>query len=247
MVYNKNTIEQQSRFVRVKCRMNGELSSGRKALRLAVRGPHPAEKTDNISFFGNVWLLKIYGGVFFMSEKFKMSAKNLTTTKGLALAGMLLALHAALGIFKIPFALDNRITLTFAASSAAGIVLGPVPAMLVGGLGDILGYLLNPGGGAYFWGFTISAALGGLIYGVCLYKRSVKYCFWWIMLAVLLITLLVNIMLNTYWLSVMYKKAYQMFALARIIKNMAVYPVHVIVIFALFITADKTGIRKKYL
>ncbi len=182
-----------------------------------------------------------------MRKKIKLSAKNLTTAKGLALAGMLLALYAALGIFKIPFALDNRITLTFAASSAAGIVLGPVPAMLVGGLGDILGYLLNPGGGAYFWGFTISAALGGLIYGICLYKRSAKHCFRWIMLAVFLITLFVNIMLNTYWLSVMYKKAYQMFAPVRIIKNMAVYPVHVAVVFALFMTVDKTGIRTKYL
>lgn len=182
-----------------------------------------------------------------MLKSFKSSIKNLTTPKGLALAGMLLALHAVLGIFKIPFALDNRITLTFAATSAAGILLGPVPAMLVGGLGDILGYLLNPGGGAYFWGFTLSAALGGLIYGICLYKKSTKYCLVWIMLAVLLVTLFVNIMLNTYWLSVLYKKAYQVFAAARIIKNLAVYPVHVIVIFSLFMLTDKAGIRKKYL
>ena len=83
-----------------------------------------------------------------MLEKIKQSAKNLRNTRALALAGMLLALDAVLGIFKIPFALDNRITLTFAAVAAAGILLGPVPAMLIGGMGDILGYLLNPGGGA---------------------------------------------------------------------------------------------------
>lgn len=182
-----------------------------------------------------------------MFKNFKASVKNLTTVKGIALIGMLIALHAVLGILKIPFGRDNRLTLTFAATSTAGIVLGPVPAMFVGAIGDVLGYLLNPGGGAYFWGFTLSAAFGGLIYGMCLYKRNTKYSLWWIMLAVLVITLFVNIMLNTYWLSVMYKKAYQMFALARIIKNMAVYPVHVIVIFALFMTVDKTGIRKKYL
>lgn len=181
-----------------------------------------------------------------MLNKFKMSAKNLTTVRGITLAGIFIALHAVLGIFKIPFALDNRITLTFAVSAAAGMILGPVPAMLICGLGDILGFLLNPGGGAYFFGFTLSAMLGGLIYGICFYKRDKKYFLFWTILAVFLITLFVNIILNTYWLSVMYNKAYQMFALARIIKNLAVFPLHVIIIFAVFMLTEKTGIRKKY-
>lgn len=182
-----------------------------------------------------------------MLKKLKTSAQNLTNVQGLVLTAMLLAMHAVLGIFKIPFALDNRITLTFAVSAAAGIVLGPVPAILVCGFGDILGYMLNPGGGAYFFGFTVSAMLGGLIYGICLYKRDKKYAIWWIVLAVFLVTLFVNMILNTYWLSVMYGKAYQIFAAARIIKNLVVYPVHVIVIFAVFMLTERTGIRKKYL
>lgn len=182
-----------------------------------------------------------------MLQKFSLSAKNLTNVKGLVLCAMLLAMHAVLGAFKIPFALDNRITLTFAVTSAAGMILGPVPAMLVGGIGDILGYLINPGGGAYFPGFTISGMLGGLIYGICLYKRDKKYAIWWIMIAVFVITVFVNIMLNTFWLSVMYKKAYTIFAAARIIKNFIVYPVHVIVIFAVFMLTERIGIKKKYL
>ena len=180
-----------------------------------------------------------------MFENIKQSAKNLTNTRALALAGMLLALNAVLGFFKIPFALDNRITLTFAATSAAGIILGPVPAMIVGAFGDILGYLLNPGGGAYFIGFTISGALGGLIYGLCLYKMEKKYAIWRIIVAVCLITLFVNIILNTFWLSIMYEKAYTIFATARIIKNFVVAPVHVIVIFAIFMLTERTNISKK--
>lgn len=182
-----------------------------------------------------------------MLKKIKTSAQNLTTTRGLVLTAMFIAMYAVLGIFKIPFALQNRITLTFAATSAAGIVIGPIPAMVVGAIGDILGYFLNPGGGVYFFGFTVSAMLGGLIYGACLYKRTVERAIWWIILAVFLITCFVNIILNTYWLSVMYQKAYQFFALARIIKNFAVFPLHVIVIFAVFMMVEKTGIRKKYL
>lgn len=181
-----------------------------------------------------------------MLKKFKMSAENLTTVRGITLAGIFIAFHAVLGIFKIPFALDNRITLTFAVSAAAGMILGPVPAMLICGFGDILGFLLNPGGGAYFFGFTLSAMLGGLIYGICFYKREPKYFLFWTILAVFIITLFVNIVLNTYWLSVMYAKAYQIFALPRIIKNLVVFPLHVIVIFAVFMLTEKTGIRKKY-
>lgn len=182
-----------------------------------------------------------------MLKKFETSAKNLATTRGMVMTAMFIAMYAVLGIFKIPFALQNRITLTFAAASAAGIVLGPVPAMLVGSIGDILGYFLNPGGGAYFFGFTVSAMLGGLIYGMCLYKCTAKRAIWRIILSVFLITFFVNIILNTYWLSVMYGKASQFFAAARIIKNFAVFPLHVIVIFAVFMIAEKTGMRKKYL
>lgn len=182
-----------------------------------------------------------------MLKKFKMSAKNLTTTRGLVMTAMFIALHAVLGMFKFQFVLENRITLTFAVSSAAGMLLGPVPAMAVGAIGDIIGYFLNPGGGAYFPGFTLSAMLGGLIYGICLYKRSEKRAIWWVILSVFIITLFVNIILNTFWLAVMYNKAYQVFAVERIIKNFVAFPLHVIVIFAVFMLMERTGIRKKYL
>lgn len=185
-----------------------------------------------------------------MLKKFKLSAKNLTTTKGIVLSAMLLAVFAVLGLFKIPIPpamWDNRITLTFTAVSAAGMILGPVPAMIIGGFGDILGYLMNQGGGAYFPGFTLSAALGGLIYGICLYKRNKKYMIWYIMLAVLINTVFINIILNTCWLSLMYNKAYVVFAATRIIKNAIAYPIHVAVIFALFLLTDRTGIYTKYL
>lgn len=181
-----------------------------------------------------------------MIKAFTQSAKNLTKTRSIALAGMLLAMYAVLGLVKIPlFTPDNRITFTFTATAVAGMVLGPVPAMLVGGLGDILGYFLNPGGGAYFFGFTLSAALGGLIYGICLYGMKGKFAIVRIMLAVLLITFFVNIILNTYWLSVLYAKAYQIFAMPRIIKNLVAYPVHVVVIFALHILIERTNLSKK--
>lgn len=181
-----------------------------------------------------------------MCYDFAESARELSNTRRLALAGMLLALYVVLGLIKIPlFTPDNRITFTFAATAAAGMVLGPVPAMLVGGLGDILGYVLNPGGGAYFFGFTISGMLGGLIYGLCLYKARGKWTIIRIIIAVFLVTFPVNIILNTCWLSIMYAKAYQIFAAARIIKNLAAFPVHVAVVFVIHILFDRANLYKK--
>ena len=181
-----------------------------------------------------------------MLKNLVKSAKNLTNTRALALAGMLLAMYAVLGIFKIPLlSPDNRITFTFTATAAAAIILGPVPAMLVGGLGDILGYFLNPGGNAFFIGFTISAALSGLVYGLCLYSKSEKRIIWWILIAEFVITFCINIILNTYWLSVLYSKAYTIFAMARIIKNFASFPIHVLLIWALSAVINRTNVIKK--
>lgn len=187
------------------------------------------------------------GDVFLMLENVKRSFANLTTVRGLVLGAMLLALYGILGTFKIPITPDNRITMTFAATSVAGFVLGPIPAMLVGGLGDILGYLGNTGGAAFFPGFTVSAMLSGLIYGFCLYKKPMKGMWWRIILAVFLITLFVNLILNTFWMSILYQKAYAFFAVARIVKNLIAFPVHVVVIYALIALAERSGIRKKYL
>ena len=182
------------------------------------------------------------------------SAGNLTDVRGLVLSGVLLGLHAVLGGLKIPFALDNRITLTFAVNAAVGIILGPVPAAVVGGAGDVLGYLINPGGGPYFPGFTLSGMLGGFIYGLFLYgitlspdrkKATAKSAL--LILSCAVVTFFVNIVLNTYWLSVLYKKAFAIFSAARIIKNLVVYPLHAVVVFALFTLTERTGIRKKYL
>jgi len=41
-----------------------------------------------------------------------------------------------------------------------------VVSIAIGGLGDIISYFMNPAGGAYFPGFTISGMITGLLYGI---------------------------------------------------------------------------------
>lgn len=88
-------------------------------------------------------------------------------TKTLTLAALFVAIAVVLSFFKVP--LTPLIELRFGALpiAAAGALLGPVVGPVVGAVSDILGYMVRPTG-PFFPGFTLSAALSGLIYGLML-------------------------------------------------------------------------------
>lgn len=48
----------------------------------------------------------------------------------------------------------------------AGMMFGPVVGGLTGIVSDVVGYMINPMGGAFFPGFTLTAALYGIISGL---------------------------------------------------------------------------------
>lgn len=180
-----------------------------------------------------------------MLKNLKLSAKNITAVRGMVLGGMMVAMYVILGLFKIPISPDNKISLTFIALVVSGYVLGPVPSVIVGALGDIVGFFVAPTG-TYFPGFTVSAALSGAIFGLCLYKRPFKHIFLWLLLGRFLVTFGVNIILNTQWLAMMNGKAANFLALGRIIKNLISFPIQYIVSLALVRIIHTTGLEKKY-
>lgn len=109
-------------------------------------------------------------------KRLSNSALELKSVYGLAVAAMLLAIRVVLGLFAnatLPmFGNTVKISAAFLPIAAAGALLGPIPAMLVGALGDVLSYIISPSG-AYIPGFTISGALTGLIYGFAFYKNKI--------------------------------------------------------------------------
>lgn len=110
------------------------------------------------------------------AKMFKESFFELKKPSSLAMTAMLLALCVVLGIFGnftlAFFGNMVKISFSFLPIAVAGALFGPVPALLVGALGDVLAFILAPSG-AYIPGFTISAALTGLIYGCAFYKNQV--------------------------------------------------------------------------
>ncbi len=91
-------------------------------------------------------------------------------TKKLAVSALLVALDVVLTRLLALNTPVMKIGLGFAAVALSAMLYGPCWAMLTSALGDLLGALLFPTG-AYFPGFTLTAACTGLLFGLCLYRR----------------------------------------------------------------------------
>lgn len=89
------------------------------------------------------------------------------TPKRLCMMGVLLAMQIVLSrMMNIQLSPSLRLNLGFLPTAVAGMLMGPFCSMLVAVCGDLLGATLFPSG-ALFPGFTITAALAGINYGLC--------------------------------------------------------------------------------
>lgn len=74
--------------------------------------------------------------------------------------------------------LMNSVGFGFVPIVISAMCYGPVNSVIVYSIADIIGSILWPTG-PYFPGFTLTAAISGLIYGLLLYKKPQKnlYCY----------------------------------------------------------------------
>ncbi len=102
---------------------------------------------------------------------FQRSFQELKSLRSLLLAAMLLAIHTVLSVFiSIQVTESLRISISFIANVLTACLFGPIVGLFNAALGDILQFLIKPVGG-YFFGWTLNAALAGLIYGLAFYGR----------------------------------------------------------------------------
>lgn len=168
-----------------------------------------------------------------------VNSKEITTvnnwsrsdTKTLVLMGLFVALSIVLTRIAKPIDLPFvRVTFGFIATSLASCIIGPVLSGIIAAVSDVAGYFLfpSPSGGAFFPGFTLSAFITGLIYGVFLYKKPKTLIR--IILAVLSVSVVVDLGMNTIWLSILYDKAWIAFFTGRLLKTAIMLPVQVVFI-----------------
>ncbi len=162
-------------------------------------------------------------------EKMRLSAEELKDTKKLTAVGMLTAVAVLLGFFAtIQIGDSLKIGFSFVANELTAMFFGPVTGGIMAGVSDILKLIVKPTG-AYFPGFTVSAVLGGMIYGFILYKQPISLKR--IIIAKLIVTIFINTLLNTYWLSLMLGKGFLILLSGRILKQIIMLPIETFVFY----------------
>ena len=151
-------------------------------------------------------------------------------TKKLIVSAQLLALDVVLTRLLAINTPLMKIGLGFAAVALCAILYGPWWAALVAALGDLVGALLFPTG-AFFPGFTLTAACTGFIFGLCLYRRGRSLL--WPILAAVLNVVLVSFLLNTAMISYISGTPYATLLKARAVQLAVMLPVQLAVLFFL--------------
>jgi ECF transporter S component (folate family) len=169
---------------------------------------------------------------FFASQPriYKDSAHEFTQLTSIAGVGMVLAVSIVLSFFNIYVTETLRIGPAYLATAMLGMLYGPVTGGIAAGLGDILKYLIKPSG-PFFPGYTLTALLGGVVYGTFLYKNKVTVlrC----VLSKTFINIFLNLGLNTLWSSILYGKGFFAILIPRVYANVALLPLQIILLYAL--------------
>ncbi|MDK2866218.1 MAG: hypothetical protein PWP51_58 [Clostridiales bacterium] len=148
------------------------------------------------------------------------------STNVMVTLSVLVAMEIVLSRF-LSFSVWNmKIGLSFIPVVIAAIALGPIYAGIVGALGDFIGAILFPIG-AYFPGFTLTAFLVGMTFGLCLYHRQT---IWRALLAVSINQLIFSLFVNTFWISILYGAPFQGLLPARLLQIILMVPIQMVVI-----------------
>lgn len=162
-----------------------------------------------------------------------MVSKNHKTITIITCLALLIALDIILTRFLSINTQFLRISFGMIPVALAGAAFGPVWGGICGAVGDMLGMLIFPSG-AYFPGFTLTAALTGIIYGIFLYRKDAGHFAFNTVIASIIVCIGCNLLLDTLWLDMMYGSGFIAILPARIIKciiNIPVYSALVIVLW----------------
>lgn len=178
-----------------------------------------------------------------LSEKFRQSAQELKQVRTLTGVAMLLAMSVV-----ISFTASVRVTETikiglgYLITALLGMLYGPFTAALAAGAGDLIKYLLKPDG-AYFFGFTLTAMLGGVVYGVFFYRE--KCTIPRAIASKATVSLLLNCLLNTVWVSWLYGMPFLGALGPRVIKNLMALPFEIVLLYIVLNGMNKVIQRAK--
>ena len=160
-------------------------------------------------------------------------------TRLIVYLGVLTAMEIVLSRFLSISAWNVKIGFSFVPVAAAAMLFGMLPAAVVAALGDFLGAILFPIG-PYFPGFTLTAFLTGIVWGFFLRKERTVLR---VLAAVAVNQLILSLLLNSLWISVLYSSPYPALLATRLVQCAILGPVQFVVILLLGRAADTYGRR----
>lgn len=187
-----------------------------------------------ISVLMYAWLL-----IYRMVKLTKWQLGN--QTRGIAIIGLLIAMNITLGYVGITTPIV-RITFAFLPTALIGLLFGPWLAGVGAVLADILSFIVGGGVGGFFPGFTLSAFLTGLIYGLFLHKKEVSTKR--VIMAEVFIAVFVHLTLNTLWLRILTQNPVAVLLPPRLLQNAVTIVVRV---FTVRFIAGNKQLRRVYM
>ena len=149
---------------------------------------------------------------------------------------MLLAAMIASSYINSYFGNFLKISITFIFLSIIGAKFGPIICAVIASIGDIVQFLIKPVG-PYQPLLTLTALLTGLLYGIFLYKD--KITFPRIITSALIKGLIINQLLNTYFIAILYGAKFQALFISRLPENLIMIPIEIVVIYFLLKRTEK--------
>ncbi len=149
-----------------------------------------------------------------------------TQTKKLVTMGALIALNIILANCLGIHTWNLKISFAFLTVFLAACLFGPLGGGVVAALSDILGVFLFPVG-AFFPAFTVTAFVSGLVNGL-VFRNGIRPR--GILLVACVDQLVLSLLINTYWISVIYGTPYTVLFATRSIQCAVMAPIEIVLL-----------------
>ncbi|MGI6202400.1 MAG: folate family ECF transporter S component [Eubacteriales bacterium] len=159
-------------------------------------------------------------------------SKTPFSVRVLAQVSLLVALEIVLSRFLSINTQVVKIGFSFIPAVICAAAYGPLWAGVCAALGDLIGAILFPIG-PFMPGITFTALLRGTAFGLAYYGLEVKpkSAFFWIRHAGVVVfnAVAFSLLLNSYWLSLLYTKGFVYFFTSRILQEAILIPIQIII------------------
>ena len=162
--------------------------------------------------------------------------KNKNYTTQLVLTSIFTAITVVLNRFLSVNVWNMSIGFAFVSVLFCGMLLGPLWGGLCGGVADFIGAIVLPFG-TYFPGFTLTAFVVGILFGVIgfLAKKRMNTVIFMVLstLLILLKEVACSLLLNSLWISILYQSRFVGILISRIPLCATTFVLEVILAFLL--------------